>query len=89
MCNIPRPEHPNPQWERDSWKNLNGTWEFAFDFGCSAVERRLWEKETFDREILVPFCPESKLSGIGYTDFSSIPCSRKSPVTYFPRNSRR
>ena len=46
MCNIPRPEHPNPQWERDSWKNLNGTWEFAFDFGCSAVERRLWEKET-------------------------------------------
>ena len=71
MCNIPRPEHPNPQWERDSWKNLNGTWEFAFDFGCSAVERRLWEKETFDREILVPFCPESKLSGIGYTDFIS------------------
>ena len=47
------------------------TWEFAFDFGCSAVERRLWEKETFDREILVPFCPESKLSGIGYTDFIS------------------
>ena len=25
MCNIPRTEHPNPQWERDSWKNLNGT----------------------------------------------------------------
>ena len=67
--NIPRAEHPNPQWERDTWKNLNGTWEFEFDFGCSAVERRLWEKERFDREILVPFCPESWLSGIGYTDF--------------------
>lgn len=67
--NIPRAEHPNPQWERDTWKNLNGTWEFEFDFGCSAVERRLWEKERFDREILVPFCPESRLSGIGYTDF--------------------
>lgn len=67
--NIPRAEHPNPQWERDTWKNLNGTWEFEFDFGCSAVERRLWEKEHFDREILVPFCPESRLSGIGYTDF--------------------
>ena len=48
---------------------MNGTWEFEFDFGCSAVERRLWEKERFDREILVPFCPESRLSGIGYTDF--------------------
>ena len=67
--NIPRDEHPNPQWERETWKNLNGTWEFEFDFGCSAVERRLWEKERFDREILVPFCPESRLSGIGYTDF--------------------
>lgn len=69
--NIPRDEHPNPQWERETWKNLNGPWEFEFDFGCSAVERRLWEKERFDREILVPFCPESRLSGIGYTDFIS------------------
>ena len=50
---------------------MNGPWEFEFDFGCSAVERRLWEKERFDREILVPFCPESRLSGIGYTDFIS------------------
>lgn len=69
--NIPRAEHPNPQWERKTWKNLNGPWEFEFDFGCSAVERRLWEKKRFDREILVPFCPESRLSGIGYTDFIS------------------
>lgn len=67
--NIPRPEHPNPQWEREHWKNLNGLWEFEFDHGCSAVERRLWEKEKFDQEILVPFCPESRLSGIGRTDF--------------------
>lgn len=69
--NIPRDEHPNPQWERETWKNLNGPREFEFDFGCSAVERRLWEKKRFDREILVPFCPESRLSGIGYTDFIS------------------
>ena len=69
--NILRAEHPNPQWERETWKNLNGPWEFEFDFGCSAVERRLWEKKRFDREILVPFCPESRLSGIGYTDFIS------------------
>lgn len=66
---IPRPEHPMPQWERTTWQNLNGTWEFEFDFGTSAIERKLWEKDKFDREILVPFCPESRLSGIGYTDF--------------------
>lgn len=75
--NIPRDEHPNPQWERETWKNLNGPWEFEFDFGCSAVERRLWEKERFDREILVPFCPESRLSGIGYTDFINGVAYRK------------
>ena len=75
--NIPRAEHPNLQWERETWKNLNGPWEFEFDFGCSAVERRLWEKERFDREILVPFCPESRLSGIGYTDFINGVAYRK------------
>lgn len=67
--NIPRAEHPNPQWERTTWENLNGLWEFEFDFGCSCEERKLWKKDRLDREILVPFCPESKLSGIGYTDF--------------------
>ena len=45
---IPRPEHPTPQWERAAWRNLNGEWEFDFDFGASAIERKLWEKEKFD-----------------------------------------
>lgn len=67
--NIPRCEHPMPQWERKNWKNLNGEWEFEFDFGVSAIDRKLWEKEKLDNKITVPFCPESKLSGIGYTDF--------------------
>ena len=64
--NMPRPEHPMPQWERANWQNLNGTWEFEFDFGVSAIERELWKKEKFDKEIIVPFCPESRLSGIGF-----------------------
>ena len=67
--NIPRAEHPNPQWERKNWRNLNGTWEFEFDFGCSAIEKELWKKDKFDLEIVVPFCPESKLSGLAHTDF--------------------
>ena len=36
---IPRAEHPWPQWERANWMNLNGTWEFEFDFGASAMAR--------------------------------------------------
>ena len=69
-----RPEHPNPQFERKEWMNLNGKWDFAFDFGISGMERKWYldqgeAEKAFDREIDVPFCPESRLSGIGYTDF--------------------
>ncbi len=75
--NIPRPEHPNPQWERTSWKNLNGEWEFEFDFGASARERKLYKNGALSKKITVPFCPESVLSGIGYTDFIPSVCYRK------------
>lgn len=66
---IPRPEHPKPQFERSNWINLNGTWSFSFDFGRSGIERGFNRATKFDREIVVPFCPESHLSGIGHTDF--------------------
>jgi beta-galactosidase/beta-glucuronidase len=67
---VPRPEHPKPQFERAEWINLNGKWNFAFDFGESGIERG-WHTDPseFDRTITVPFCPESKLSGIEYKDF--------------------
>ena len=66
---IPRPEHPNPQRMRENWRNLNGIWEFEMDPANSGFERGFVEKEHFSKEIFVPFCPESQLSGIGYTDF--------------------
>ncbi len=67
--NIPRPEHPNPQFERESFINLNGEWEFEFDFGNSGRDRKFYERTSLDSKIIVPFCPESVLSGIGNTDF--------------------
>ena len=69
----PRPEYPRPQFVRDKWMNLNGTWQFVMDMDNTGRERKLFQTEQFlhefQREILVPFCPESRLSGIGYTDF--------------------
>lgn len=69
MMGIPRKEHPNPQFERAAWENLNGVWEFEIDKSASGVDRRLFEAAKLSGEILVPFCPESKLSGVGNTDF--------------------
>jgi len=66
---VPRPEHPRPQFLRSSWLNLNGEWEFCFDHGRSGRERGLPCADRLDGRILVPFCPESTLSGIGYRDF--------------------
>ena len=66
---IPRAEHPKPQFQRDAWMNLNGTWTYRFDHGRSGREAN-WQASTgFGDTILVPFCPESSLSGVGYTDF--------------------
>lgn len=49
---TPWQEYPRPQLKRDSYVNLNGLWDFAID------------SEEYTQQILVPFCPESPLSGI-------------------------
>lgn len=70
MNNIPRPEHPNPQFQRREWLNLNGKWSFKIDKSKSGLAKKYYEPQTkFDRTINVPFCPESVLSGIEYKDF--------------------
>ena len=67
--NIPRPEHPNPQFERANWENLNGKWEFEIDRPATGKDKKFYEREKLDGEIIVPFCPESTLSGVGDVDF--------------------
>ena len=46
--------YPRPQMKRDSWLNLNGEWAFSTNYG---------EPEGV-KTIRVPFCPESRLSGV-------------------------
>lgn len=69
MSNIPRPEHPRPDFERSAWQNLNGEWQFALDDSKSGLEKAWHTGVEFPQRIIVPFCPESKLSGIAHTDF--------------------
>ena len=68
---TPRPEYPRPQFQRDQWVNLNGPWSYEFDFGESGRHfgRERFKCTGFDDTIVVPFCPESNLSGVGHTDF--------------------
>jgi len=68
---IPRPEYPRPQFERSDWLNLNGSWQFEIDSGDTGAERGLLERP-LQSSITVPFCPESKLSGIENTDYLNV-----------------
>ena len=51
--------YPRPQMKRESYVNLNGRWDFTVSPAPDLPE-------TFDQEILVPFCPESQLSGLKF-----------------------
>lgn len=73
---IPRPEYPRPQLVRENnWINLNGTWKFAFDDENQGL-REKWHQKTpkdiFKKGIVVPFCFQSKLSGIHDESFHDI-----------------
>lgn len=54
---IPHNYYPRPQLCRDSFFNLNGEWDFSFG-------EYLYSEE-YNEKIIVPFPPESALSGIG------------------------
>ena len=66
---IPRPEYPRPQFERSEWINLNGEWSYTLDPVHIGLEKGYAGSGGFGGSIIVPFSPESKLSGVGHTDF--------------------
>lgn len=58
-------EYPRPQLKRDNYTILNGYWNYA-------ITRTPDIPEAYDGKILVPFSPESILSGVENN------CSRRS-----------
>ena len=66
---MPRAEYPRPQFERAEWMNLNGEWSFTLDLANTGHERDFSNSKGFDGKIIVPFAPESKLSGVAHTEF--------------------
>ena len=53
------PEYPRPNLVRNSYLNLNGKWEYCINKTKEVTE--------YDGEILVPFSPETLLSGVQRT----------------------
>ena len=70
LAGTPWNAYPRPRMRRDHWLNLNGEWDFEI--------RDLRFPDTYTKKILVPFCPESLLSGI-HTHFpeGSALCYRR------------
>ena len=58
--------YPRPLMERAEWTNLNGWWEFAID---AEAQWHSPNQVEWARKILIPFSPETKLSGIHDTGF--------------------
>ena len=55
----PLPEYPRPQLRRNSYLNLNGIWEYA-------ITKTAEKPAAMQGEIVVPFSPETPLSGVGH-----------------------
>ena len=52
-------EYPRPMMRRKSYVNLNGYWDYRI---CKEMKRR--PPASYEGQILVPFSPESPLSGV-------------------------
>jgi len=65
--------HPRPQLRRAGWTDLCGRWGFAFDDG-DVGQAEGWERlsDPFTREIVVPYPPESKASGVHETGYHPV-----------------
>jgi len=61
---IPLPEHPRPDFQRDMWLNLNGLWAFEFDSLDVGENEKWFEDPQFSHLITVPFSWGSPLSGM-------------------------
>ena len=64
-----RLEHPRPELVRENWMSLNGVWDFEIDNARAGLESGFQKRDSFKDKINVPFCPESKLSGVAHTEF--------------------
>ncbi len=64
--------YPRPQLVREHWADLCGLWEFEYDDDDAGLGADWALREALDRQIMVPYPPESPASGIGDTGFHRV-----------------
>ena len=67
--------YPRPQLLRELWTDLGGPWQLRFDDADAGLSDRWYAPSSgtvFDREVLVPFPPESPASGINDTGMHEV-----------------
>lgn len=57
-------QYPRPDFCREDWESLDGIWEFEFDDTNIGERQRWYDQHDFKEKINVPFCYQSKCSGI-------------------------
>ncbi|GKU23715.1 glycoside hydrolase family 2 protein [Clostridium folliculivorans] len=62
--NNVRNEHPRPSFERKTWLNLNGDWDFEYDDNDLGLKSKWYQNKSFSKKIVVPYVFQSELSGI-------------------------
>ena len=77
--------YPRPQLRRAAWTSLNGPWRFCFDDACAFQAPQ--DVTDWPRDIVVPFPPESKASGIDDRGFHSV-CWYQRDVELEPDDGR-
>jgi len=87
---VPRAEPPRPDRFRAEWRSLNGPWSFAFDDADRGL-REGWHAgdRPLPLTITVPFCFQSRLSGIGDSGFHDVVWYRRAFAVPEPWRGKR
>ena len=89
MVKCYQKNYPRPQFVREQWQNLNGSWDFAFD-DANQGEALRWYRDfpAEHRQIQVPFTYETKASGIQDESYHPYLWYRRELIADIPEGKR-
>jgi beta-galactosidase/beta-glucuronidase len=89
MTQTTTSDYPRPRLRRKDWTDLCGSWQFTYDDADRGLRERWYERpERFDQTIVVPFPPESELSGINDKGYHPVVWYRREIVLEHPPAGR-